>query len=429
MERQSTSIGRSLFADYSMKILQVQRFFYLRGGSSRYFFEVSRLLKKYGHNVGFFSMDHYRNKKSIWSKFFVSNVSFRDTSLIGRFRYLERMFIGIEAMHKISEILDYFKPDIVHLHDIYHHIPLTIIWEIKRRGVPVIQTVGDYHLIAPNYFMFHRGRICESTGKRRYYRAVFHRCVKHSFIATLVEIAEKYFHRILKLDEQTLDKIVAPSNFVKKKLIEAGIPQHKITLISHLPRFHKTTIVKPTETIGKYILYFGRLSEEKGIETLIRGVSCLPKIKLKIVGEGPLREHLEKITASMHLKNVEFIGFLEQNQLARVISNCRFTVLPSMWNEVFGLSIVESFRHGKPVIGSRIGAIPELIIPGRNGLLFEPGNIKDCTEKIGQLWNDQGLCRNLGLLAQLDAVKFYDSEKHYAKLMAVYRQVIKSLSA
>jgi glycosyltransferase involved in cell wall biosynthesis len=411
-----------------MKILQVQRFFYLRGGSSRYFFEVSKLLKKYGHNVGFFSMDHQRNKKSIWSKFFVSNVSFRDISLIGRFRYLERMFIGLEAMRKISRVLDYFKPDIVHLHDIYHHIPPTIIWEIKRRGIPIVQTIGDYHLIAPNYFMFHQGEICEATSERKYHQAIFHRCVKQSFAVSLAEIAEKYFHRILKFDEQSFDKIITPSSFVKKKLVEAGISQHKIISIPYLPRFHKATTVKLTSAAGKYVLYFGRLSEEKGIETLIKGIGCLPKIKLKIAGEGPQREYLEKIVTSMHLKNVEFIGFLEQNQLTRTISNCKFTVLPSMWNEAFGLSIVESFWHGKPVIGSRIGAIPELIISGKNGLLFEPGNFKDCAGKIDQLWNDQKLYRKLGLQAQRDSVKFYDTEKHYAKLMAVYRQAIKSFS-
>ena len=210
--------------------------------------------------------------------------------------------------------------------------------------------------------------------------------------------------------------------------MEAGIPQRKIISIPYLPRFHKAITAKPDMTAGKYVLYFGRLSEEKGIETLIRGVGCLPKIKLKIAGEGPQRECLEKIVTSMHLTNVEFIGFLEQNQLTRTISNCRFTILPSMWNEAFGLSIVESFWHGKPVVGSKIGAIPKLIISNRNGLLFEPGNIKDCAGKIDQLWNDKKLCKKLGLQAQQDAVKFYDTKKHYAKLMAVYRQTIKSHS-
>lgn len=409
-----------------MKILQVQRFFYIRGGSSRYFFDVSKLLKNNGHQVAHFSVDSPKNKESAWDKFFASYVSFRDSSLKEKIRAIERMFIGMETIRKIRIILDDFRPDIVHLHDVYHQIPPTIIWEIKKRGIPVVHTTGDYHLISPHYFMFHDNKVCEISYKRRFWKSIFHRCINGSTLASIVEVAEKYFHKVLALDDRSMDVIIAPSQFMKKKLIKYGVPRLKVVYIPHftyLPaKKHNGDL---SSRHSNYILYFGRLLKLKGVETIIKAVSGLPHINLKIAGEGPDRAYFEYIAKSRRSKNIEFLGSLDGEELFKMIDGSRFTLFPSIWNEVFGLSIIESFARKKPVIGSRMGAVPELIADGRNGLLVDPGNVIEWRKAIALLWKNEKLCSRLGNQAKKDAEMYYNPELHYPKLMRAYKLAMK----
>src|SRR3989344_3962614 len=177
-----------------MKILQINKFFYVRGGTSRYFFEVSSLLKSHGHEIAFFSMLDKHNFKSNWSKYFVSNISFDKIKFYQYPQIILRTLYSIEARKKITLLLDNFKPDIAHIHSIYHQISPSILLELKKRNIPIVQTLHDYHLISPNHTLFHNGRICEITKKRNYWKAIFHRCVKQSYSASFLESVEQYLH-------------------------------------------------------------------------------------------------------------------------------------------------------------------------------------------------------------------------------------------
>ncbi len=404
-----------------MNILLVNKFFYICGGVDRYFFELSKLLKRYGHNVAFFSMHHDNNLFSKWNKYFISNVSFENNRLTERIRFFGRMIYSFEAKKKISALLSHFKPDIVHLHSIYHHLSPSIISEISKRNISIVQSLGDYHLISPNYNLFHNNSICEITKPNNYYKAILHKCVKDSYLYSIAEIIEKYCHQFLDLEKKNIKFFLARSHFMRNKLIEYGIYSKKII---YLPHFINSKNYIPNYNKGDYIQYFGRLSPEKGIELLLETMKSLPQIKLKIVGRGNI-DYVSKLKLkSSRLKNIEFIGFQDRVKLKKLISGSRFTILPSLWYEVFGLSILESFASGKPVIASNIGGIPETVKDGYNGFLFEPGNVEDCRERILKLWNNPQLCRQMGKNAREYVDKYFSPEEHYEKLMTIYKKAI-----
>ena len=367
-----------------MRILQLNKFFYLRGGSSRYFFEVSKLLAHKGHKVGFFSMLDEKNNKSNWSKYFASPFSHRT---------LDRLFYSYEVNHKLSKLLDEFPADIAHLHTIYHQLSPSLLLELKKRNIPVIQTVHDYHLISLNYNLFHNGKICEITKQNLFYKGVVHKCRNNSYLYTFMEVIGKYFQYYLGWERNLVDLFIAPSYFMKNKLIEYGVEAEKII---NLPHFIDHTDYQPNSGGGDYVLYFGRLSEEKGLSFLIMVISQLPKIKLLIVGRGDEEENLKKKVEKLNLTNIKFLGFKDGIELRDLIRNCQFTILPSLWYEVFGMSILESFASGRTVLASKIGAIPEIIKDGINGFLFDPGNTDDCKEKILKLWSNPVLIKNMG---------------------------------
>ncbi len=403
-----------------MKILQINKYFRLVGGAERYFLEVSRLLRRHGHEVAFFSMADRRNDSSVWNKYFVSNVSFENKSLSARLRYAARTLYSFEAKEKIIRLIDNFRPNIVHIHDLSYFISPSILPVIKKRGIPVVQTVPNYHLISPNANLFHDGKICEITKKRSYYKAIFHKCVPDSLSSSFLHVTAKYMHDFLRL-YNNVDNFITPSNFLRNKLIDYGIPKEKIL---KLPYFNDCLLYKPKYKVGNYILYFGRLSEEKGLDVLIQAMHKLPNILLKIAGSGLDYYPLRNFVDSLNIENVEFVGFQDREKLRLLIANSRFTIFPSVWYEVFGQSIIESYASRRPVIASRIGAIPEIVINGFNGLLFEPGNIDDCSDKINMLWGSISKCKEMGKNARELVEKSYSPISHYKELMQIYKNII-----
>src|SRR3989338_7288345 len=226
--------------------------------------------------------------------------------------------------------------------------------------------------------------------------AIFHKCVKGSILASILEVLEKYFQKIFLPDKKYTDLFLVPSRFMKEKLAEFGFKGKKTKVLPHftnrLERF-------PDFNKGEYILFFGRLSPEKGLVTLLYAMRPLSNIRLLIAGEGNQKMELEKLVRHLNLKNVEFTGFLDGERLKKLIRKSRFTVLPSLWYETFGLSIIESFALGKAVIAARIGGISEIISNGKEGFLFTPGDYRDLSRNINKLWNSPNLAIKMGKAA------------------------------
>lgn len=406
-----------------MHILQINKFYHIVGGVDRYFFEVSELLEEKGHKLAYFSMEDKNNKPSKWSKYFISNLSFERVNLKNGLRVIGRMVYSVEARRRIAQLLDVFHPDIAHIHNIYHQISPSILLELKKRKIPIVHTVGDYHLISPHHNnLFHNGKICEISKISRFYNTVIHRCVKNSYFASFAEALEQYIHQLFGFYTRTVDYFIAPSKFYAGLLKEYRIPEEKIIVLSYFVDCNK---FKANYSSGDYVLYFGRLYPEKGVMFLLNVMKQLPHIRFKIVGKGPEGNKLLNKVKSNKLKNVEIIlRFIEDKELKSLVERSRFTVFPSQSYEAFGISLLESYANGKPVVASKIGALPEIVKVGKTGFLFKSGNINDCVQKINKLWNNPNLCREMGRNAREYVEKNFGPEEHYKKLMGIYEMAI-----
>jgi glycosyltransferase involved in cell wall biosynthesis len=405
-----------------LKVLLANKFFYLKGGGEVYLFDVIALLQAHGHQVIPFAMRHELNPASDYDSFFVDGVNFDEQrSWRGDVRKALRILYSREAKRKMEALLDLNRPDMAHIHNIYHQISPSILPALKRRGLPVVMTVHDLKLLCPNYRMRTHGAICERCKPRRFYQAVLHRCVKDSVMASAVCAVESYLHRYSGIYQNNVDKFVTPSRFYQRKLIEWGMPEKKIVFI---PNFARLNRFVPDYDGEDYFVYFGRLVEEKGLLTLVQAMRRVQKGSLLIVGDGPLAGALQHAIHEYRLQNVRLTGFKRDAELANLIRRAKFTIVPSEWYENCSLALIESYAWGKPVLGARIGGISEMIEEGKTGLLFEPSSSDDLAEKIDYLFAHGDIAARMGKNARAKAEKEYSSERHYAELMRLYSEFV-----
>jgi len=404
-----------------LKVLLANKFFYRKGGGEVYLFDVMALLQAHGHQVIPFAMRHELNPASDYDSFFVDSVNFDEqNSWRGDFRKALSILYSLEAKRKIEALLDLTRPDIAHIHNIYHQISPSILPVLKRRGLPVVMTVHDLKLLCPNYKMRTHGAICERCKPRRFYQAVLHRCVKDSILASAVCAVESYLHHYSRVYESNVDEFITPSRFYQRKLVEWGIPEKKIVFI---PNFTRLDRFVPGYGGEDYFVYFGRLAEEKGLLTLVEAMRRIRRGTLFIVGDGPLSSVLQDAINKYRLQNVRLTGFKRDAELASLIRGARFTVFPSEWYENCSMALIESYAWGKPVIGSNIGGIPEMIEEGKTGLLFEAFNVEDLAAKIRYLHSNPSLASEMGKNARMKAEQEYSPQAHYSKLIDVYSKM------
>lgn len=398
-------------------------FHYNRGGSETYTFALSRELAEHGHEVIPFSMSHERNVPSEYEEYFVSNVDFSEVSggpsLTRSLKAAMRVLYSREAKTKIRRLIEKTRPDLAHIQNIAHHLSPSILSGIKQYDLPIVQTLHDYKLICPSTLLFSGGQVCERCKDGKYYNAVIHRCKRDSLAASALAALELYVHRFMRIYENNVDVFIAPSRFLRDKMIEFGIDGRKIV---HIPQLIDVGAYTPRYDHEDYLVYFGRLSGEKGGRVLIEAVKKLGSAKLYVAGEGPRKRELEDYAQDTN--SITFLGYVPHEKLKELVRNAMFVVIPSEWYENGPMSLYEAFALGKPVIGSRIGGVPELIEHGANGLLFEPGNADDLREKINYLLEHKPLIPQMGRAARDKVEREYNVARHYEAMMDVYKRVL-----
>ena len=406
-----------------MKVLMVQKYYYRRGGDSVYMFNLTDLHRRNGHSVAHFSMHHPENMKSDCSDYFVSELDFpsllKDFSIPGGWKVLARSVYSREAARRISSLIDDFRPDIAHFHNIHDHISTSIVNPLNRKGVPIVWTLHDYRPVCPNSTFLSGNEICERCLPGKFYNAFIHRCKKESVSASFVAMLSSYADRLRGVFDR-VGRFIAPSRFMKGKLAAGGINPDLITVV---PNFIDTDIYTPAEEEDDFMIYFGRLSYEKGVDTLLRAFSGLEGGRLIIAGDGPDRENLEGLADELKLTGVEFTGFMGQDKLREMVSRSKFVVMPSRWYENLPFSVMESLALAKPVIASDIGGIPEMVKDGVNGLLFAPENEQQLRERMNRLLGDRELRRSMGKAGREKAENDYSSSVHYDMIMDIYRDM------
>ncbi|MGD0883707.1 MAG: glycosyltransferase family 4 protein [Thermodesulfovibrionales bacterium] len=401
-----------------MKVLFINKFFFLNGGSEAVLFRERDFLVNHGHHVIDFSMRHQDNLPSDYSEYFVSSVDYHEKkrTLYGAAKEAVKFVHNQEAIRNISRILAREKPQIAHLHNIYHQITPSVIPALKKAGVKVILTLHDYKLLCPSYYMLANGSICSECAGRHFYHAALRRCQDGSLSTSILLAAEAYWHKVFKHYEM-VDLFLAPSRFIADLMAQNRIDRKKIVV---LPNGIDTTEYKPSRIDKNYILFFGRISKVKGINTLLSAYKGLTrKLPLRIVGSGPYKEKLQ-----MQHPDVEFIGYKSGDELKQLIAEASFSVVPSEWYENCSMSVLESMACGKPVIGSNIGGIPEQIADGTSGFLFEHSNADDLGKKMARLIQNKELRRDMGEAGRKIIERKYSLVEHCNKLAGIYEELI-----
>ncbi len=397
----------------------VNKFFYPAGGPETMMQQLMEGLAEHGHEVAPFAMQHPNNWPSEWSDYFVSNVDY-NKGKYGPARMAGeavRIIYSVEARRKIGALVRKFRPDVAHLHNIYHQISPSILPELKRDGVPMVLTLHDAKLMCPAEHFFVRGEICELCRGKYFHHCLRRKCIKDSYPKSALAVLEMYIHRMFRMYGRNIDLFVAPSEFYRQKLIETGrtTPEHIITIYNSVD----VDAIKPTEP-GDYALYLGRVDRHKGVFTLLEAMKSCPGVKLKMVGKGDAEDECAQIIKEHGLSNVEMLGFRTGDELNKIIDDCAFLVTPSEWYENCPLVVIEAAAAGKPAIVSRIGGVQELVDAGRTGFTVAPGSAKELAGKIELFGKHPDVVREMGQAARQKAEMEFSRQVFYEKTMQSY---------
>lgn len=361
-----------------------------------------------------FSMQDEPNFFSPHSGSFVAYIGFREPGrLLDNIRRGLSFIHSHEAVKKLDRLLEKEKPDIAHLHNVYHQLTPAIIPVLKKHGVKIVMTLHDYKLICPAYSMLDHDRICFDCAGKNFWKAIRRNCqgsLAHSALLSL----ESYWHRWRK-SYDGVDVFIAPSQFMAS-MASRRIPERKIRVVRNGV---DTESVMPSYDDDGYALYFGRLSREKGLQTLLESHAMINgKIPLKIVGTGPL------MPEDKQDGQPEFLGYRTGKDLQDIIARSSFVVVPSECNENCSMSVLEAMAHGKPVIGTRIAGIPEQIEDGLTGFLFNMGNTAELADKMITLTLDKDMRKAMGKDARAKVERDYSFSEHGKKLMDCYQDLL-----
>ena len=395
-----------------MKILMVNKFLYPKGGAETYFLKIGKHLEEQGHEIQYFGM--YSEKNTVGNKFnlYTTEMDFH-TSKLSKILYPFRIIYSFEARKKIKRIIKNFKPDIVHLNNINFQLTPSIIEIAHKMNVPIVQTVHDYQMICPNHLLYN-DEICEKCIHGSKWNCAKNNCIHESKIKSIIGSIEAILYaKVLKTYEK-VDKYICPSEFLKNKLIEANeMYKDKTISIQNFIELKEIPKVKKDD----YVLYFGRLAEEKGLEIFIEACKELSDIKFKIAGTGPLEDICKNID------NVEFVGFKTGKELEELIAKAKFSVYPSIWYENCPLSILESESLGTPVITANYGGMKELVDDYETGMLANKINIEELKEKIIKLYFNSELLEKMKKKCIQKRYDFILLDKYCEIILDLYKEI------
>lgn len=396
----------SVFSPSALKVLLVHNSYQQPGGEDVVFEQERRLLERWGHRVITYTR---------------SNHELGNLSILERLAAFGNIVSASDSKREIARILRMERPDLVHVHNTFMMISPSIYEACGDARIPVVQTLHNYRLFCPAMFCYRDGHICEECREHSLLRGVLHGCYRDSTAATAAVALMLHVHRNRGTWAETISGYIALTEFSRNKFIEAGLPALKV--------YTKPNFVDPDPgercSPGEYALFAGRLSPEKGVSTLLAAWKQLRgKCPLRIAGDGPLRQEIEAEVAKNNLRHVTFLGRLSVDDARSAMKKAAFLIVPSLWYEGFPMVIAESFASGVPVLGSRLGAIQEVVTSGRTGLHFSPGDPSDLAEKVEWAWSHRSDLEAMGRQARHEYETRYTPEKNYSLLMKIYQQVL-----
>ncbi len=406
-----------------MRVLLVNKFLMPIGGAEKVALGERELLLERGVEAELFGQAHPQNP---WHRFAHLFPGWQDISSV---RGARKASVALSFLYRPSvrrlfaRVLDEFKPDIVHFHNIYHQLTPSILWEVKSRGIPAAMTLHDYKVVCPNYLLYDGSAFCYDCAGGRFYNAVRKRCVRNSRVASAVCAVELYFHRLVRIYERAVDVFICPSGFQAEKVRAMGLRAKRIeTLYNFTPL--PDDLPEPSD--GGYGIFCGRLVEQKGLDFLLKALAGLGNPDFVIAGDGPLRAELEEMGRSLGLSRTRFVGFLFGDEYWKALAAARFVVLSTKYPEPGPLAVIESLWMGKPVLATRAGGIAEMVLDGETGFLFEFGDVETLAERMKTLYDDPRLAHKMGERAREDARARFSPHAHIEGLLRIYSSILPS---
>ena len=390
-----------------MKILLANKFYYRRGGDCIYTMNLEKMLKEKGHEVAVYAMQYPENEKSEWSRYWPTNMTKLDA--------FTRPFGARQVIKGFTRLMDDFKPEVVHLNNIHTQLSPVIAKIAHEKGARVVWTLHDTKLVCPCYTCTRDGKWCTEcfTDKKAVIR---HQCMPGGLPGAVIGYleAQKWNKEVL---QEYVDLFLPPSKFMMDTCVEGGYKPEKFRVLCNFIDVTKVKGLKREEVKGlkgDYYVYLGRVNEVKGVRTLCKAAAQLDK-RLIVIGGGELLPELQK--TYVDCKKIEFKGQMQWEEFMPILRGARFMVLPAEWSENNPLTVIESQSLGTPVLGARIGGIPELIDEGVSGMTFTSGDVEDLKDKIKEMFNHEF---DYDAIAK-NAIERYSSEAYYEKLMKYYK--------
>jgi len=400
--------------------ISVTSYYYRRGGAEAVMLDQNALLESCGWKIVPFAMEYEKNFDTDYDEYFVEEIDFAsDYTPAEKVRKVVKSVYSLEARREIGRLIDDARPDIVHSHNVYHHITPAIFGAIKKKGVPNVMTVHDLKIGCPSKLMLAADGVCERCKGGKTWNAVQQRCLKGSLPLSAVAALETTLHNALGSYRKNVDRFILPSHFHTNKLIDWGLPKEKTR---YLPNAVDVTEMVPDFTAGERFVFVGRVSEEKGLITFVNAVAKAG-VAATIVGTGPQEDELKALVERTGA-NVEFAGYQTGDALFDIIRSAKVLVLPSECYENAPVVILEAYGLGTPVLGSELGGIPELIVPGETGLVAEAGNADSFADQLTAMQDmNAAELEAMGRAGRAFVESRFTREQYLEGLLDIYREL------
>lgn len=383
-----------------MKILIGHNRYQWAGGEDAVVRTESRLLQEAGHQTQIFEADN-------------QNVS---EGFRGLFKARD-LFWSSVSYDRLRATIRMFKPDVVHFHNIYFALTPSVYDACRDEGVAVVQSLHNFRMFCANALFFRDGHVCEDCLTKSPLEGIKNRCYRDSYLSSAAVSAVTGFHRAQKTWVNKVDRFITATEFTRQKYVSAGLPASKITVKPNV-YIPNPDFVNPR---GEYVLYVGRLSEEKGVHRLLEAWEALPNVPLKLMGDGPLSSQLKEFVLKKKMTQVEFLGTLDDAKYNYYMQGARFLVIPSQCYENFPRIAVEAFAFGLPVLASRLGSLAEIIVEGETGRLFDSLNSAALSSLAQRMWDEdlKGIATNVRRVFQ----EKYSPEVNLRQLLEIYEAI------
>lgn len=412
-----------------MKILLINNYHFRHGGSETVYFNTADLLREHGHEVFFFSLKREENVPCLQSSYFCEAIDFKSKGFFNKAKGAVRYFYNKKASCSLEEFLKKNRPDVAHVHLLWGGLSVSVLKKLHQYNIPIVHSVHDYRMVCPAYtFKDGNNQVCESCAGGKFWHCIKKKCSKNNFVLSLIMSLEMYYRNFNHHPVRYIDEFIFVSRFCRD--IHLKCDRHfRCSNNTVLYNFCNSDVIKKfddnLDTYNNYYLYYGRLSFEKGLKTLICAFSHFPHLKLKIVGSGPEEDKLKNLCTNMKLKNVDFLGFKKGQELYDIIQNAKFVCVPSEWYENNPMTIVEAYSLKTPVIGAAIGGITEIVVEGKTGYLHKSGCVDDLCSKLALADNlNRKDYNSLKVYSKSFSEANFNRDQYYLNLFGIYTKVI-----